>query len=138
MSLLPVLCAGWCIWIFIIIAGAMLFAINTHLVAAARLTAKGEGATLQQLPWAIRLLAGHLLLPALKFLLFFVSFVFSNALFFSTQFGSRSCFFSTYGFQGYPVPWWVSACLPQRLRGSKQCDCGKSEPCCQPWPAAWT
>ena len=102
-------CPGWCIWVFIIVAGAMLLAVNTHLMAAARLTGRGEGATLQQMPLPARLLASQLLLPVLKLLLFFVSFVFSNALFFATQFGSRSCFFSTYGFQGYPVPWWVSA-----------------------------
>ena len=101
-------CAGWCIWVFVIVAGAMLLAVNTHLMAAARLTGRGEGATVQQMPLPARLLASQLLLPVLKFLLFFVSFVFSNALFFATQFGSRSCFFSTYGFQGYPVPWWVS------------------------------
>ena len=93
---------------FIIVAGAMLLAVNTHLMAAARLTGRGEGATLQQMPLPARLLASQLLVPVLKFLLFFVSFVFSNALFFATQFGPHSCFFSTYGFQGYPVPWWVS------------------------------
>ena len=85
-----------------------MLAVNTHLMAAARLTGRGEGATLQQMPLPARLLASQLLVPVLKFLLFFVSFVFSNALFFATQFGPHSCFFSTYGFQGYPVPWWVS------------------------------
>jgi len=50
----------------------------------------------------------RLLLPVIKFLLFFVSYVYANAIFFATQFGSKSCFFSRYGFQGQPVPWWVS------------------------------
>ena len=61
-----------------------------------------------------------LLLPVIKYLVFFNTFVFANSIFFATQFGRHSCFFSRTGFQGWvPIPWWVShfsvtlpACLP--------------------------
>ena len=51
-----------------------------------------------------------LLLPVIKYLVFFDTFVFANSIFFATQFGRKSCFFSRTGFQGYvPISWWVSA-----------------------------
>ena len=54
-----------------------------------------------------------LLLPVIKYLVFFDTFVFANSIFFATQFGCKSCFFSRTGFQGYvPISWWVSAILP--------------------------
>lgn len=50
-----------------------------------------------------------LLLPVIKYLVFFNTFVFANSIFFATQFGNHSCFFSRTGFQGYvPIRWWVS------------------------------
>ncbi len=53
-----------------------------------------------------------LLLPVIKYLVFFNTFVFANSIFFATQFGRHSCFFSRTGFQGWvPISWWVSACL---------------------------
>ena len=53
-----------------------------------------------------------LLLPVIKYLVFFDTFVFANSIFFATQFGRKSCFFSRTGFQGYvPISWWVSAIL---------------------------
>ncbi len=53
-----------------------------------------------------------LLLPVIKYLVFFNTFVFANSIFFATQFGRRSCFFSRTGFQGWvPISWWVSDCL---------------------------
>ena len=43
-------------------------------------------------------------------LIFFNTFVFANTIFFSSQFGRHSCFFSRTGFQGtVPLSWWVSA-----------------------------
>jgi hypothetical protein len=43
---------------------------------------------------------------------FFNTFVFANSIFFASEFGKHSCFFSRTGFQGYvPLPWWVSAQL---------------------------
>ena len=78
------------------------------------------------LPWP-------LMLPLIKLLLFFVAFVFSNAIFFAAHFGVNSCFFSTSGFQGIPVPWWVRACLQGRpklagcaLRDKLLCSCWSS------------
>jgi hypothetical protein len=52
-------------------------------------------------PWLFR--------PVIKGLLFFVSFVFSNSIYFAAMFGPTSCFFSRTGFQGPQfLPWWVS------------------------------
>lgn len=49
-----------------------------------------------------------LLLPVIKYLVFFNTFVFANSIFFASQFGTRSCFFSKTGFQGaVPISWWV-------------------------------
>ena len=46
----------------------------------------------------------------LQGLIFFNTFVFANTMFFSSQFGRHSCFFSRTGFQGtVPLSWWVSA-----------------------------
>ena len=98
---------GWCIWVFIIVSGLLLAIVNTKLVWIARYTARGgnvhklkSGIFWLNRPW--------LLLPVIKFLLFFVSYVYANAIFFATQYGYNSCFFSRNGFQGQPVPWWVS------------------------------
>ena len=45
--------------------------------------------------------------------MFFDTFVFANSIFFATQFGRKSCFFSRTGSQGYvPISWWVSAIMP--------------------------
>ena len=123
-------CAGWCIWVFIIAAGVLLLLINTQIIAAGRLAAQvshtrrcylilcelklththeqGKEATVLSSSLPRWLLPPHLMLPLIKLLLFFVSFVFSNAIFFAAHFGADSCFFSTYGFQGVPFPWWVS------------------------------
>jgi len=52
-------------------------------------------------PWLFR--------PVIKGLLFFVSFVFSNSIYFAAMFGPTSCFFSRTGFQGPQfLSWWVS------------------------------
>ena len=63
-----------------------------------------------QRPWLFR--------PVIKFLLFFISFVFTNSIYFSAIFGPHSCFFSRTGFQGPQfAPWWVRhpACqMPSR------------------------
>ena len=54
-------------------------------------------------PWLFR--------PVIKFLVFFVSFVITNSIYFAVIFGPKSCFFSRTGFQGLQVlPWWV--CSP--------------------------
>lgn len=56
-----------------------------------------------------------LLLPVIKYLVFFNTFVFANSIFFASQFGPHSCFFSKTGFQGaVPLSWWVRS-LPQHL-----------------------
>ena len=53
-------------------------------------------------PWLFR--------PVLKFLVFFVSFVLTNTIYFAVIFGPKSCFFSRTGFQGLQIlPWWVSS-----------------------------
>ena len=52
-------------------------------------------------------------LQVIKALVFFNTFVFANTIFFATQFGPHSCFFSRTGFQGsVPLSWWVSASKP--------------------------
>ena len=58
-----------------------------------------------------------LLLPVIKYLVFFDTFVFANSIFFATQFGRKSCFFSRTGFQGYvPISWWVSAMFASQCK----------------------
>ena len=62
-----------------------------------------------------------LLLPVIKYLVFFDTFVFANSIFFATQFGRKSCFFSRTGFQGYvPISWWVSAMFASQCK-NKMC-----------------
>ncbi|KAK9829176.1 hypothetical protein WJX72_004342 [[Myrmecia] bisecta] len=96
---------GWCIWVFIILAGGLLFAVNTKLIWIARYVTRG-GHVHRLKPGIFWLNRPWLLLPVIKFLVFFVSFVYSNSIFFTTQFGPNSCFFSRTGFQGNPFPWW--------------------------------
>ena len=100
-------CAGWCIWVFVLVSGVLLAVVNTKLVWIARYVTRG-GHVHQLRPGIFWLNRPWMLLPVIKFLLFFVSYCYSNAIFFATQFGSSSCFFSSAGFQGQPVPWWVS------------------------------
>ena len=99
--------AGWCIWVFVIVSGALLTLVNYKLIWVVRYVTRGGNIHLLKngVFWANR---PGLLLPIIKFLLFFVSYVYANAIFFATQFGTKSCFFSRAGFQGQPVPWWVS------------------------------
>ncbi|MEW5317848.1 MAG: hypothetical protein WDW38_009112 [Sanguina aurantia] len=99
---------GWSAWLFTIIAGACLCAINTKLLSViACITRRGLPRSLHNtnLFW---LGEPRLLLPAIKLMLFFCGFVYSNAFFFGTQFGAHSCFFSQTGFQDFlPVPFWA-------------------------------
>ena len=105
-----VLVEGWATWIVIVIAGAVLFLINTKLMWVARYATRG-GHVHRLKPGVFWLHRPWLFLPVIKSLLFFVSFVFANSAFFAWQFGASSCFFSRTGFQGHPVPWWVSHCI---------------------------
>lgn len=97
---------GWCIWVFVVISGFLLVTVNSKLASIVRYSTRGGN--IQTLSpgvfWANR---PSLLLPVIKFLLFFVSYVYANAIFFASQFGTKSCFFSRAGFQGQPIPWWV-------------------------------
>jgi hypothetical protein len=100
--------AGWCIWVFIIIAGAILLVVNTKLVMITRYVTRG-GCIHTLEPGIFWLNRPWLLLRVIKFLLFLCGFVYSNAIFFAAEFGPKSCFFSRTGFQGIQiVPWWVS------------------------------
>ena len=61
---------------------------------------------------------GSATLQVIKALVFFNTFVFANTIFFATQFGPHSCFFSHTGFQGsVPLSWWVSASEPNSCMG---------------------
>ena len=53
----------------------------------------------------------RVMLLAIKTLLFLVSFIFASLIFFSVNFGPKSCFFATPGLNtaSLPIPWWVSA-----------------------------
>ncbi len=67
---------------------------------------------------------------------FFNTFVFANSIFFASQFGKHSCFFSRTGFQGYvPLSWWVSY-LPYGPQVARYIfrDCGRRFPCPSPMP----
>ena len=98
---------GWATWIVIVIAGSVLFLVNTKLMWVARYATRG-GDVHRLKPGVFWLHRPWLFLPVIKSLLFFVSFVFANSAFFAWQFGPSSCYFSRSGFQGHPVPWWVS------------------------------
>ena len=96
---------GWCIWVFTLAAGAMLLVLSTKLVSVVRFATRfGAPHPLDPAPFWFR--RPWLALPPVKLLLFFVSLVWSNAIFFAAAFGPHSCFFSRTGFQGAPVSWW--------------------------------
>lgn len=112
-SLLRAACvAGWCIWVFCILCGAVLAIVNTNLIWIARYATRG-GHVHRLTPGIFFLNRPWLMLHVIKFLLFFVSFTYANAIFFAAEFGPKSCFFSSVGFQGQPIPWWVSHHLAQ-------------------------
>eukprot|EP00878_Enallax_costatus_P041931 GHUV01048859.1.p1 GENE.GHUV01048859.1~~GHUV01048859.1.p1 ORF type:complete len:610 (+),score=193.30 GHUV01048859.1:830-2659(+) len=97
---------GWATWLLLILAGGLLLAINTSLIAALRHVTRGG--TLRphsKETWWLR--HSKPLLGGIKLLLFFLSFVISNAIYFAGFFGPESCFFSRTGFQRNPVPWYA-------------------------------
>lgn len=72
-----------------------------------------------------------LLLPVIKYLVFFNTFVFANSIFFATQFGRHSCFFSRTGFQGWvPISWWVRLLYPRNRCTFPRLPWTASTPCC--------
>eukprot|EP00775_Hariotina_reticulata_P006178 gene6178-6416_t len=97
---------GWSAWVFLILAGALLLVLNTGLLLAVRhITRGGRVRSIHQVGMWLR--HPGLLLGSIKLMLFFVSFVFSNTIYFASFFGIHSCFFSRTGFQvENPVPWW--------------------------------
>ncbi|KAF6252972.1 hypothetical protein COO60DRAFT_478769 [Scenedesmus sp. NREL 46B-D3] len=108
---------GWATWLFLILAGGLLLAINTSLLATARHMTRGGTVTAQQ-PGASRWQVLHnarLLLGCIKLMLFFLAFVISQSVYFAAFFGTESCFFSRTGFQKNPVPWYgimvIDICL---------------------------
>ena len=102
---LPPQFPGWCVWIFTIVAGAVLAALSTKLASIVRYSTRA-GAPHPLSPRAFWFRRPWLLLPVIKLLLFFTSLVWSNAIFFAATFGRHSCFFSRTGFQSAPISWW--------------------------------
>ena len=103
---------GWCVWLWTAVAGGLLAAVNTKLVYIARYVTRG-GLVHRLQPGVFWLNRPWLLLHVLKGLVFFNTFVFANSIFFASQFGPHSCFFSRTGFQGsVPLSWWVSVLFP--------------------------
>lgn len=97
---------GWCVWIFTLLAGAVLAVLSTKLVSIVRFATRAGGPHALT-PSAFWLRRPWLMLPPTKLLLFFTSLVWSNAVFFAINFGKNSCFFSRTGFQGAPISWWA-------------------------------
>ena len=97
---------GWAVWLLVAGAGALLLLVNTKLVAVVRhVTRGGQPHTLD--PGAFWLGRPWLLLPAIKAAVFLIALLWTNTLFFATQFGRHSCFFASTGFTRSPAPWWV-------------------------------
>ncbi|CAL8467379.1 g6916 [Coccomyxa elongata] len=97
---------GWCVWFFTLLAGVVLLIVNTKLVWIARYVTRG-GMVHRLKPGVFWFNRPWLLLPVIKYLVFFNTFVFANSIFFASQFGRHSCFFSKTGFQGaVPLSWW--------------------------------
>jgi hypothetical protein len=92
-------------WTLIFIASALLFTINTKLVSLLRHATRG--AMVHRLPPSAWVGSPRLVLLGIRLLMFLLSFLFSNAVFFASQYGPHSCFFSRAGFQGMVVPWWT-------------------------------
>ncbi|KAK9909834.1 hypothetical protein WJX75_008172 [Coccomyxa subellipsoidea] len=97
---------GWCVWLFTVLAGVVLLVVNTKLIWIARYVTRG-GIVHRLQPGIFWFNRPWLLLPVIKYLVFFNTFVFANSIFFASQFGPHSCFFSKTGFQGaVPLSWW--------------------------------
>jgi len=87
---------GWNAWIFSVIAGVSLYFLNTYLIAALRSATRGGA--VRPLAAAAGWSRRHaLLLPLIKLLLFCLSFVVSNTVFFAAFYGPESCPFSRTG-----------------------------------------
>lgn len=87
---------------FIIVAGALLLLLNTKPIAVMRYMTLGGYIRTHDMHmfWFNK---PKLLLHVIKLLLFFMSFVIANTVFFAIEFGPHSCFFSATGVraQGY-------------------------------------
>ncbi len=98
---------GWSTWIFSVVAGALLLCVNTFLLHSLR--AATGGGRVRTLDAASDWRGAHwLLLRLIKVLLFCLSFVISNSVFFALFFGAASCPFSRTG--GSPVCWTAEVC----------------------------
>ena len=84
-------------WWFVVIAGAQVLAINIYLIYLVRHATRGGAVRVLRAPTSLFFRHRAVLLPLVKILIFFVSFVVSNTIFFSSFFGRDSCFFSRTG-----------------------------------------
>ena len=105
---------GWAVWLLVALAGALLFAVNFKLVSVVRHVTRG-GVPQALDPGVFWLGRPWLLLPAIKAAVFLIALLWTNTLFFATQFGRRSCFFSPTGLTRSPVPWWVETIISVAL-----------------------
>ncbi|KAK9811612.1 hypothetical protein WJX72_006963 [[Myrmecia] bisecta] len=99
---------GWPAWWALLINAIVLHVVNTKLIKIIRHVCRG-GAVHRLAPNIFWFHKPWLLLPILKTLLFINSFIFSSTVFFASQFGPRSCFFTSHGYKStlFALPWWL-------------------------------
>ena len=84
-------------WWFVVIAGAQVLAINIYLIYLVRHATRGGAVRVLRAPTSLFFRHRAVLLPVVKLLLFCVSFIVSNTIFFSGCFGRDSCVYSRTG-----------------------------------------